>query len=352
MSLGDLRSDRLLMLQGPPDTGKTRVIGMTIMHCLKDRKKFLLTAETQYAVKVLTDRIAKDCASLNYKTTGIFHIAREVVENSLLQIADNPNVVRGDLLATSMIYPSDALDMTDSVRAKLIERLRSHSEPRSFSLTDHIATKMDACLHGGFPPHEKTEKGFLDTLHSARLTLEWLKNETSSEEDYKAQYKNLDSAWKAVREFYIRYRTHGIITTTATSMHPDLRYFRPQTIAFDEASSTMEACTVAVAGRFFSITEKILLVGDTKKRETFRYTNGRNKFGSVSLIERLEGIGYPLSRLRQQYRRQSLTILASKYLLYIQPFAIYHIYVQRAELVSRFFYASSLINAANTLIKS
>ena len=89
---------------------------------------FLLTAETQYAVKVLADRTTKDCTHMNQKTIGIYHISRDVVENSLLQIADNPNVTGCNLSAISNIHPSDVLDMTDTVRAKLIERLKSHSE--------------------------------------------------------------------------------------------------------------------------------------------------------------------------------------------------------------------------------
>ena len=49
---------RLLKLQGPPGTGKPCVIGMTVVVCLQDKRKFLLTAETQYAVQVYGEKWA------------------------------------------------------------------------------------------------------------------------------------------------------------------------------------------------------------------------------------------------------------------------------------------------------
>ena len=73
-----------------PGTGKTRVIGMTVMGCLQDRRKFLLTVETQYAVKVLADRVSKDCTHMSRRQPA--SIISQGMLSKIRYFTDNPNV--------------------------------------------------------------------------------------------------------------------------------------------------------------------------------------------------------------------------------------------------------------------
>ena len=147
------------MIQGPPGTGKTRVIGMSVIDCIKEKKTFVLTAETHFTVQVLVGRVRKDCLHINEKITGIFHVSRDIIESSLAQVIPNSNVSGGGPTVTPNHSPYDTLDdITDETRAKIIERLESHTQPRMFSLTDHIAGQMDLYLAGRLPPHETAQK--------------------------------------------------------------------------------------------------------------------------------------------------------------------------------------------------
>ena len=199
--------------------------------------------------------------------------------------------------------------------------------PRPFSVTDHVALRLHDFLNSDPAILNTVEGNHLRSLHAARLALERLKLPEASDEDHTLLYKNFDRQWQGTREFFIKFRAKGIITTSATALQPLLRTFKPQCVIFDEASQLLEASTVAVIGKFFERISKIL--GEVNQRQPFVWEGGRNEFAEGmrrSLMERLEMTGFPLLRLTEQYR----------------------MHPHSAETVSRQFYKSSLINAPST----
>ena len=54
---GDSLTDKVTIIESPPGTDKTRVIGITAINCLSENIKFMIVAETRYAVHIAADAI-------------------------------------------------------------------------------------------------------------------------------------------------------------------------------------------------------------------------------------------------------------------------------------------------------
>ena len=59
-AIGDDLTDEISIVEGSPGTSKTRVIEMTAVSCLSENRKFLVAADTRYAVRVAAEAISND----------------------------------------------------------------------------------------------------------------------------------------------------------------------------------------------------------------------------------------------------------------------------------------------------
>ena len=188
-----------------------------------------------------------------------------------------------------MILPFDTLTLSAATRVKLIALLNVHRQPRMFSLTDHIAFRLNKLLEG--EEIGQAEAAELAKLNSAKNALELLKLEQSGELTFEELYKAFDKAWVSVREFYIRFRTRGIISTVSTAIHPTLRTFSPQYLIFDEASQIVEAKAVAVIAKYFNSVIKVVDVGDVQQLGPFAHSLRINGFSSTTQVSLMEKAG-------------------------------------------------------------
>ena len=64
--IGPVLSRRITLIEGPSATAKTGLVSKIILYCSHMQRKWLLVAETQYAVQVCSERIHKSETSHSY----------------------------------------------------------------------------------------------------------------------------------------------------------------------------------------------------------------------------------------------------------------------------------------------
>lgn len=303
--------DKITIIEGPPGTGKTRLIGAHVLDCLHRRQKWLLTAETHYAVEVCADRILHDLQARNESHECIFLIEHPGLEKTDYVVHKQPE---GGLLAPSSDTPEQVFHMSALTRAKVLQQLVRHTESKPFSLTSFVLKRLSLRHDGHYiRPEEKT---ILDRLATAQHEMAY-PGEYDSDE-YRFKCHTFDHCWQAAQEYFVQYHARGIMVTAATATTPILRNYRPIHIIIDEASQLTEYNTVPVLVRFFSRCQKLVLVGDEKQRRPFQLGAKSEFVSSVeqSLMTRLRGTGVPLTKLTTQYRMHKDIALTVSTLFY------------------------------------
>ncbi|KAF6227424.1 hypothetical protein HO133_008868 [Letharia lupina] len=265
--------------QGPPGTGKTRLIGFCVLNCVQQQQRWLLTAETHYAVQVCADRIYANLQAVDGNYNGIWLIERADLDSAAFTVSSSD-------------FPDDQAKISELTRTKIIQRLRGMRSPNGslLPLTSQIASDFSETNK----ECEPTRLQFLEIsmYHNWPSTTLVVKR------------MSFDKVWEDTQEYYIRTQALGIIVTAATAMTKMLRVFRPQQIIVNEASQLTEFATVAVVSRFFENLRKVLIVGDPCQKKPF-VLNQNSEFVNTtetSLMVRLSNSGVPITRLREQFR--------------------------------------------------
>ena len=323
-TMGDTLADKVSIIEGPPGTGKTKVISMTAINCLVDNSKFLVVAETRHAVHVAADSIFAAMETAGLQGRRVFFIEHIGVEGVDYEI-EEAYTGEGELADSGGLQPTaeePQVQMSDIARARIRQELNRRVGTRTISLTTYIEGRLSQFKETpeGIPHEER------DLLRNVQFLQNILVDVTAEAELLVAAHAHHAKAFSNLQEFYIQHHAEGIIVTATTAMARLLRKFRPAILLMDETSQLTEAAAVAVIARFFDRLDKVNLLGDTK--QTGPFDNSKAEFDLTTkqdLMTRLMATGVPKTTLLIQYR--------------MHP----HI----AACVSRLFYRNQLINDAS-----
>ena len=79
-SIGDCLSNKINIIEGPPGTRKRRVVAITALDCPIYNKKFIMLAETRYAVGVAADAIFEAMITTGMHERRVFVIEHSPIE--------------------------------------------------------------------------------------------------------------------------------------------------------------------------------------------------------------------------------------------------------------------------------
>ena len=298
---GPSLSHKMSIIQGPPGTGKTRVLGMIATNCVIQDRPFLLVAETQYAVSVCAQRITQDLLAVGDDLEGIWLMDRHGIESADI-VTSTADSEEDSLLASPFDRIQQDINMSDNIRAKVIEILHEQSNPKPLSLPSDISSRLALYLQG--EAMHLDEETVLRDIDLARRTIEQLNDGETEPDDFRRAYRRFDKAWREVQEFYIQRNARGLIMTAATALSPHLRAFQPHWVIVDEASELTESATVAVISRFAPSLCKVVLLGDPKQRFPFGLDELTEFYRTTttSLMVRMIKTGVPYTMLQEQFR--------------------------------------------------
>lgn len=313
--------DKLVMIQGPPGTGKTEVIAQTCVDCLTRGRKFLVVAETRYAVKVAADAIENSLVTAELAMNRVFHVEHTGVEGMSYGLEEVAADDAGGAPWGSHDEPDmeDAPTMSETSRLKVISQLQVLLKPKSLSLDAYMRERLDLFKRAPGALHPAEKVLVLEVVKYRKL----LQNRLLDPDDIDKVYKNFRRCWAEIQEYYLRIHSVGIIVTAATSMHKIIRSYRPDHLLLDEGSQMAEHTAVAVIARFFGSLNKVSIFGDIAQIGVFHASKAEFvQTTAISFMERMIGSGLPYVLLNEQYR--------------MHP----HI----SMMVSTLFYAGKLIN--------
>jgi hypothetical protein len=345
-SFGESPKARLTIVQGGPGTGKTAVILALILNAMRTKKKILLSAETNFAVRLCVGVLNTYLSRKEIPTSGIFWIQREALET----LGGS-----GDIEDVDEVEQSTPSYISERMRLALAESLAKQTEVEDFSLTKLISQKLRYLQDPDYrSKYQETEFRNLVPLNLARKALQAahvgsvadtggpsLELMTAGdrpdlpdpEEDtdlVQIAQKNFDIAWLTTCQYYMSNQARVVFVTAVTATSHLLRGFTPSTIIIDEASQITEVAAITVVATFFRSTEKLILAGDLHQNQPFVGASKYNEFAKTtqtSLMERMMITGVPSIFLKTQYR--------------MHP----HI----SSTVSRLFYDGRLIDGPNVM---
>ena len=319
--IGEGLSDRITLIEGPPGTGKTGVISKIVMHNIDTHSKWLLVAETSFAVQVCAERLHEELLIYGDSLQRIFFVGRTGIEDTDFHVSQVDTAEASEQASME----SETFRLSPQNRRKVVEILQQDTKPRVFSLTSHISARNALLAEGQQRGFSREEKMVLAQLNMAKAQVQLLNTEGVNLDDHHSAYKAFDQAFSKAREYYIQHQARGIISTAGNAVNKIFRFFNPRTLIIEEASQLNEALAVTMIARNLGSVSKVVLVGDIMQNQPFtlKQLNEFYKTHETSLLQRLMDSGVPTVRLLEQYRM--------------------HPDIDAA--VSKFFYSNQLINS-------
>ena len=290
--------DRMVIVQDPPGTGKTNVIAQTCVDCFTRERKFLVVAETRYAVQVAADAIENALVTARLETNRVFHVEHTGVEGmdfGMREIVDEEDGGSPHDEAD----PEDAPAMSETSRLKVISQLQALLRPNPLSLDTYMLEKLSLIRRAPGALHLMETALVLEVMKYRSL----LQNPLLDPDDIDNVYMNFRRCWADIQECYLRVHSVGIIITAATYIYKILRSYKPEHLLLDEGSQMAEHTAVAVIARFFGSLSKVSIFGDTSQIEVFHASKAEFvKTTAVSFMGRMIESGLPYVLLSEQYR--------------------------------------------------
>jgi senataxin len=278
---------KFTLVAGPPGTGKSTLVDIIMTLLEKFDNKFWCCTDSNAAVDVLAEKLVK---RKGRQAEGFFRLQPTFRETFTppLMLAQNPGMSQ----ETAEKMLNIELDLPLSLEVKIRRRWDAYEDKKLGK------------------PEFKAERELLEQLVDAagRLTKPPTEegDDEAIEEAHRKAEEEFGGALQKLQKGYIK-KAKGIFSTTGGASGPLLRNsFRSDVIIIDDNSQAMEAVCILpiVKGIAAGRLKRVLIIGDPQQLPPTRLSrrNHAASNGEVSMMERLEAAGFPVVRLRVQYR--------------------------------------------------